>query len=73
MVHFWHIPWPDWSVFRICPQSREILEGLLANDLIGFQIPLFVRNFMDCVRECLDADIDYHSAGPSPTRAASPP
>jgi trehalose 6-phosphate synthase/phosphatase len=59
LAHFWHIPWPDWSVFRICPQSREILEGLLANDLIGFQIPLFVKNFMDCVRECLDADIDY--------------
>ena len=59
LVHFWHIPWPDWSVFRICPQSREILEGLLANDLIGFQIPLFVKTFMDCVRECLDADIDF--------------
>lgn len=59
LVHFWHIPWPDWSVFRICPQSKEILEGLLANDLIGFQIPLFVKNFMDCVRECLDAVIDY--------------
>ena len=58
--HFWHIPWPDWSVFRICPQSRELLEALLANDLIGFQVPLFVRNFMDCVRESLDADIDHH-------------
>jgi trehalose 6-phosphate synthase/phosphatase len=59
LVHFWHIPWPDWSVFRICPQPGEILEGLLANDLIGFQIPLFVKNFIDCVRECLDADIDH--------------
>jgi trehalose 6-phosphate synthase/phosphatase len=59
LTHFWHIPWPDWSVFRICPQSREILEGLLANDLIGFQIPLFVKNFMDCARECLNTDIDY--------------
>lgn len=59
IAYFWHIPWPDWSVFRACPQSREILEGLLANDLIGFQVPLFARNFMDCVRESLDADIDY--------------
>ena len=58
VAHFWHIPWPDWSVFRICPQSREILEGLLGNDLIGFQIPLFVRNFLDCARECLGAEID---------------
>lgn len=59
LATFWHIPWPDWSVFRICPQAREIVEGLLANDLVGFQIPLFARNFLDCVRETLDADIDY--------------
>jgi trehalose 6-phosphate synthase/phosphatase len=59
IAHFWHIPWPNWSVFRVCPQARELLEALLANDLIGFQIPLFARNFMDCVRECLEADIDY--------------
>jgi trehalose 6-phosphate synthase/phosphatase len=58
IAHFWHIPWPNWSVFRVCPQARELLEALLANDLIGFQIPLFVRNFMDCVRECIDAAID---------------
>jgi alpha,alpha-trehalose-phosphate synthase [UDP-forming]/trehalose-phosphatase len=62
IAHFWHIPWPDWSVFRICPQAKEILEGLLGNDLIGFQIPLFVKNFMDCASECLDADIDYSKA-----------
>jgi alpha,alpha-trehalose-phosphate synthase [UDP-forming]/trehalose-phosphatase len=61
IAHFWHIPWPNWSVFRICPQAREILEGLLANDLIGFQIPLFVRNFIDCVRESIaEAEIDDH-------------
>jgi trehalose 6-phosphate synthase/phosphatase len=60
IFHFWHIPWPDWSVYRICPQAKEILEGLLGNDLIGFQIPMFTRNFMDCVKECLDAEIDYH-------------
>lgn len=59
--HFWHIPWPDWSVFRVCPQARELVEGLLGSDLLGFQIPLFVRNFMDCVRELLpEAEIDHH-------------
>lgn len=62
IAHFWHIPWPDWSVFRVCPQAKEILEGLLGNDLIGFQIPLFVKNFMDCVSECLPVDIDYSKA-----------
>jgi trehalose 6-phosphate synthase/phosphatase len=59
LAHFWHIPWPNWGVFRICPQAKEIIEGLLGNDLIGFQIPMFVRNFLDCVKECLEADVDY--------------
>jgi alpha,alpha-trehalose-phosphate synthase [UDP-forming]/trehalose-phosphatase len=62
IAHFWHIPWPDWSVFRICPQAREIIEGLFGNDIIGFQTPLFVKNFMDCVKECLDAEVDYSRA-----------
>jgi alpha,alpha-trehalose-phosphate synthase [UDP-forming]/trehalose-phosphatase len=60
IAHFWHIPWPDWSVFRICPQAEELIKGLLGCDLIGFQIPLFVKNFLDCVSECLPAaDVDY--------------
>jgi alpha,alpha-trehalose-phosphate synthase [UDP-forming]/trehalose-phosphatase len=60
IAHFWHIPWPDYSVFRICPQHREILKALLDNDLIGFQIPLFINNFMGCVKESLEeAAINY--------------
>ncbi len=63
IAHFWHIPWPDWSVFRVCPQAREILEAMLSNDLIGFQIPLFARNFMDCVRESvIDAETNYRQS-----------
>ncbi len=62
IAHFWHIPWPDWSVLRVCPQSKEIIEGLLGNDLMGFQIPLFVKNFLSCVKECLDAKIDYRNS-----------
>ena len=33
IAHFWHIPWPSHEVFRICPQRKEILEGLLANEI----------------------------------------
>ncbi len=66
VVHFWHIPWPDWGVFRVCPQAREILESMLAGDLIGFQIPLFVKNFMDCVATCFEGDpdveVDYRNS-----------
>ena len=62
IAHFWHIPWPDWSVFRVCPQAKDIVEGLLGNDLIGFQIPMFAKNFMECVKEIdIGAEIDYEN------------
>jgi len=58
--HFWHIPWPNYSVLRICPQSTELIKAMLNNDLIGFQIHLFVQNFLECVKESLeDAEINY--------------
>ncbi len=61
LAHFWHIPWPNWGVFRVHPQPRKIIEGLLSNDLIGFQIPFFAKNFLECIHECFgtDAEIDY--------------
>ncbi|MEF9438585.1 MAG: trehalose-6-phosphate synthase, partial [Candidatus Mariimomonas ferrooxydans] len=63
LAHFWHIPWPDYSIFRICPQSKEIIEALLNNDLLGFQLPLFIENFIHCVKESFeDADIDYQTS-----------
>lgn len=49
VVHFWHIPWPSPEVFRIFPWRKEMLEGMLANDVIGFQIPHQCRNFMETV------------------------
>ena len=55
---FWHIPWPPHSVFRICPQRKELLRGLLANDLLGFQLDSFKVNFMRCVEMELGAEID---------------
>lgn len=57
LAHFWHIPWPGWSIFRTCPQAAEILECLLGNDLVGFQIPLFARNFMECIRRGLGVEV----------------
>ncbi len=55
---FWHIPWPPHAVFRICPQRKELLRGLLANDLLAFQLESFKVNFMRCVEKELGADID---------------
>ena len=55
---FWHIPWPNSEAFRICPKKKEILEGLLANDLLGFHILYFCSNFIDSVKLELEARID---------------
>jgi len=56
--HFWHIPWPNSEVFRICPKQKDVLEGLLANDLLGFHIRYHCENFFDTVEKTLEARID---------------
>jgi trehalose-6-phosphate synthase len=58
-AQFWHIPWPNPEAFRICPWQNEILEGLLANDLLGFHIRYHCNNFMDTVSRALEARVDY--------------
>ncbi|KXA89656.1 alpha,alpha-trehalose-phosphate synthase [candidate division MSBL1 archaeon SCGC-AAA259I09] len=45
---FWHIPWPPWEMFGSLPWSKQIMEGLLASDFVGFHIPLYKNNFMTC-------------------------
>lgn len=61
LMHFWHIPWPSWDVWQRCPQGAELLEGLLANDLIGFQRPRHVNAFLKCAARGLGARIDQAS------------
>lgn len=57
-AHFWHIPWPNPEVFRICPKRIEILEGLLANDLLGFHLRYHCENFLSTVEKEMEARID---------------
>jgi trehalose 6-phosphate synthase len=62
MSHFWHIPWPEREVFRDCPHQADLLRGLLANDLLGFHIPAYCANFLDCVAMILpDASVDWQT------------
>ena len=55
---FWHIPWPDPDRLRMCPWRQEILRGLLANDLLAFQLERDRRNFLRGVREELTKEVD---------------
>jgi trehalose 6-phosphate synthase len=60
IVTFWHIPWPHWQSFEICPWARYLLEGLLGSSIVGFQTPLDCRNFVETVERCLGGHIDRH-------------
>jgi trehalose 6-phosphate synthase len=55
---FWHVPWPGPDVFRILPERREVLEGLLAADCLTFQTSASLSAFADCAREFLSASVD---------------
>ncbi|WP_135826915.1 alpha,alpha-trehalose-phosphate synthase (UDP-forming) [Halorussus ruber] len=61
LTHFWHIPWPSWDVFRACPQYEALLDGLLANDLVGLHTDEYCRNLLDCVDAATDARVDRSS------------
>jgi trehalose-6-phosphate synthase len=60
LAHFWHIPFPPLEIFRVASNGAELLEGLLANDLVGFHLPLFCDNFLRCAESILDdAIVDW--------------
>ncbi len=56
---FWHIPWPNPESFGICPWQREILQGMLGADLIGFHTQFHCNNFIESVDRFLESRIDY--------------
>ncbi|MHA6511988.1 alpha,alpha-trehalose-phosphate synthase (UDP-forming) [Tessaracoccus sp. Z1128] len=47
---FLHIPFPPGEIYSQLPWRKEILEGLLGADLIGFQVPGGAANFLRLVR-----------------------
>jgi trehalose 6-phosphate synthase len=46
-----HIPFPPAELFQQLPWRRQILEGLLGADLVGFQLPGGSANFVRLVRQ----------------------
>lgn len=67
-AHFWHIPWPTWRTFIFCPWAKEILKGLLANDLIGFHLKVDCINFLACVEKVLKVPVDYKALTAKPNK-----
>jgi trehalose-6-phosphate synthase len=56
---FWHIPWPNAEAFRICPWQRELVDGLLGADLVGFHIQTHCNNFLQTVDRAVEALTDW--------------
>ena len=48
---FLHIPFPPAELFSQLPWRRELLEGLLGADLVGFQLSGAAQNFIRLVRQ----------------------
>ena len=55
---FLHTPWPVRSVFVGVPRHRQLIEAMLAYDLIGFQTEKDCENFADYVRNELDLQVE---------------
>ena len=51
---FLHTPWPTRAVISGVPHHRELIEAMLAYDLIGFQTDEDCENFLSYVRDDLD-------------------
>jgi len=56
---FWHIPWPNFESFSICPWQDEVLLGMLGADLIGFHTQYYCNNFLETVERGIEARIDW--------------
>lgn len=60
IAHFSHIPFADPGYLHILPHSmlRDLLDGLLGADLLGFQAEAWASNFLRACQSHLNADVD---------------
>ena len=56
---FWHIPWPNPEAFGICPWQRQLIDGLLGADLIGFHVQSHCNNFLQTVDRTVESRVDW--------------
>jgi trehalose 6-phosphate synthase len=61
LQQFIHIPWPTPQYWKVLPSKMRdpIVEGLLGNDIIGFQTPRDCRNFLLTCEENMGFSVDF--------------
>ncbi|KAI0416056.1 trehalose-phosphatase [Xylaria grammica] len=55
---FLHCPFPSSEFLRCSPRRKELLEGLMGSNLIGFQSYSYSRHFTSCCTRILDFPSD---------------
>ncbi|CAO1393315.1 unnamed protein product [Diamesa serratosioi] len=55
---FLHIPFSTRDILRLLPWADEILQGMLACDMVGFHIRDYCLNFVDCCQRNLGCRVD---------------
>lgn len=55
---FLHVPFPSPEIFRSLPWSREILNGILGADLVGFHTVDYANSFNASVKLLLNKEVD---------------
>ena len=80
--HFVHIPWSQSDSWRVLPTPirRDIYNGILSNDIIGFHTRSYRRNFLQCCEDLMGSTSTTRPAwsrwttarsGSAPTRCRS--
>ncbi len=59
--HFVHIPWSQSDSWRVLPVMirRDIYNGILSNDIIGFHTRSYRRNFLQCCEDLMECEVDH--------------
>ncbi|KXA91863.1 alpha,alpha-trehalose-phosphate synthase, partial [candidate division MSBL1 archaeon SCGC-AAA259D18] len=76
IAFFWHIPWPSWEIFGNLPWRKEIMDGLLNSNFIGFHTSALKDNFLSCAEKIgkkVKYDDSIVKADGGPTKVSSVP
>jgi trehalose 6-phosphate synthase/phosphatase len=57
---FLHIPFPSYEIFRTFPKRKEILEGMLGSDLLGFHTYDYERHFLSSVKRIANKEVKFN-------------
>ncbi len=59
---FLHIPFPSFEIVRLLPKNwqKDLLNGMLGADLVGFHTIDYTSHFLQCVQMILGLEHDMH-------------